>query len=392
MDQLPRIPSPAGTAFREFRIAVLPALVFTVVLGMAVVTWRNYVGPSQLVGEVEAIRSEVIAPQDGQILELHAGLLQRVHAGEPVAVLLPTDPKALAAKLQLSQSRLDLLRDGLDVRLRQQNNTISSLQLRLNWMDQRAELASLRAQHSYSRLELDRQEQLMKFFRGRAQRAEAAGSLGDPSAPGTTPSTGTPPFDRVAEYQVAQRDFESLNAQLEERSRLVDEIEQAMARMRPEDEQLDVAIPEAVRTALDLEEQELKLLETQVKPVTLVAAVDGMVSRIHRNSGENVTAGDTLLTVSGQHPERVVAYLRQPLNLDLRTNMTVEIRSRALHHETGLGRVVSVGTQLEPILPQLLPRNAGAGAIEYGLPVLVSLPPGLRVYGGEVVDLFPADN
>lgn len=383
MDKLPRIPSPAGTAFREFRIAVLPALVFTGVLGLTIATWMNYVGPSQLVGEVESIRSLVIAPQAGQILELHAGLLQPVRAGDPVAVLLPTDPKALAAKLQLSQSRLDLLREGLDARLRQQNNALSYLQLRLNWMNQRAELASLRAQQSFSRLELDRQEQLMKFFRERDQKAEAGG----PPDLRTTP----PPFDRVADYQVARRNLDDFNAQIEERTRLVDEIEKAMSRLKPEDDYLEVAIPAAVKAALDLEEQELHLLETQVKPLTLVAAVDGVISGIHRHSGENVTAGETLLTISGRDPAYVIAFLRQPLNVDLRTNMTVEIRSRAQHHETGHGRILAVGTQLEPILPQLLPRGSGVGTVEYGLPVLVSLPSGLRVYGSEVVDLYPVD-
>jgi hypothetical protein len=42
---------------------------------------------------------------------------------------------------------------------------------------------------------------------------------------------------------------------------------------------------------------------------------------------------------------------------------------------------------LEPISPQLLPRGTSSNVTEYGLPFLVSLPPGLRILGGEAVDL-----
>jgi multidrug resistance efflux pump len=383
MEKLPHIPSPPGAAFREFRIAVVPGLVFAAVLVLAILTWRNYVGPSQLVGEVEAIRSLVSAPQAGQILDLRVSFLQRVSQGEILAILHPSDPRALAAKLELSRSRLELLRESLDARLRQQNNDISYLQLRLDWMSQRTELASLKAQQAYFRSELTRQEQLMNFRQ-------------QPASPSTEASPAQVPSSRspisVAEYQIAQRDLDSLNAQIEERGRLVQELEEGITRLQPEERRLEVEIPSAVKVALDFEEKELQLLETQVKPLSVVAPMDGVVSSILRRSGENVVVGEALFTLSGDRPERVIAYLRQPLNLELRTNMAVEIRSRALHHDAGLGRILAVGTQLEPILPQLLPRGTASNTLEYGLPVLVSLPVGLRVVGGEVVDLYPSDN
>lgn len=362
---------------------MVPGLVFAAVLVLTLITWRNYVGPSQLVGEVEAIRSLVSAPQTGQLLDLQVSFLQRVSKGEILAVLHPTDPRALAAKLELSRSRLELLRESLDARLRQQNNDISYLQLRLDWMSQRTELASLKAQQAYFRSELTRQEQLMNF---RQQQ----------SNPSTEPNSAQVPSSRsvisVAEFQIAQRDLESLNAQIEQRGRLVQELEEGIARLQPEERRLEVEIPSAVKAALDFEEKELQLLEIQVKPISVVAPMDGVVSAILRRGGENVIGGEPLLTLSGERPERVIAYLRQPLNLELRTNMTVEIRSRALHHDAGFGRILAVGTQLEPILPQLLPRGTTSNTLEYGLPVLVSLPVGLRVLGGEVVDLYPSNH
>ena len=51
----------------------------------------------------------------------------------------------------------------------------------------------------------------------------------------------------------------------------------------------------------------------------------------------------------------------------------------------------SIGAQLEPILAELLPMKAANGAAEYGRPIVVSVPPGLGVLPGEIVDLRPID-
>jgi hypothetical protein len=76
--------------------------------------------------------------------------------------------------------------------------------------------------------------------------------------------------------------------------------------------------------------------------------------------------------------------------------MKVEVRARGGKREIGIGEVLSVGSQLEPISPVLMPRtssnlpfgNGGSGMlVENGLPLMVSLPPNLSLYPGEVVDL-----
>ncbi|HRI13459.1 MAG TPA: hypothetical protein PLX89_10670 [Verrucomicrobiota bacterium] len=361
MTKLPRIPSPARVVFRELRIAILPFLTFAVVLGMTVVTWRRYVGPSTMVGEVEPIRTFVNAPQAGRITALSVGALERVVAGQALGQILPADPRVLAAQLALGRARIGYLRDALDARLRQQNNEIAYLQLRLDWLSQRAELASLRAQQAYFRNELDRQQRFNV----------------DPEG-----------FSRPAELEVAKRDHESLSAEVEARTRLVDELEQAISKLTPEEAKLNEEAPAALRSALEIEEREVGLLESQLGPVTLVAPADGVVAVVHRRAGENVVAGELILTLSGDRPERVIGFIRQPINVELQPNMPIEIRSRGRHQETGRGQIIAVGTQLEAVLPELLPRGTSSNVIEYGLPFLVSLPRGLRVVGGETVDLM----
>jgi len=55
-----------------------------------------------------------------------------------------------------------------------------------------------------------------------------------------------------------------------------------------------------------------------------------------------------------------------------------------------MGQVLAVGAQLEQIYPQLIPSRAqGNTSTEFGLPILVSVPSGMHLFGGEIVDLRP---
>jgi multidrug resistance efflux pump len=144
-----------------------------------------------------------------------------------------------------------------------------------------------------------------------------------------------------------------------------------------------------------VESKNLDLLESQMMPIDLVAPFDGVVSVVHRWSGETIQAGEPILTVSQEKPSRVVSFIRQPIQVQTQPGMKVEVRARGGKREIGVGEVLRVGSQLEPISPSLLPRtsgmpaggNSGGSTIENGLPVLVSLPANLTLYPGEVVDL-----
>jgi multidrug resistance efflux pump len=226
MEKPPRIPSPPGSTFREFRIRVVPFLTFAAVLAVTIVVWRHYVGPGTLVGEVQAWRSTVVSPIPARVSVLKVRLLESVRAGQSVAEIIPTDAAG---------------RDSLS------------------------------------------------------------------------------------------------------------------------------------------------------KPTSLVSPIDGFVSFIGHGTGESVMSGDTIVVVSSPKAERIVAYQRQPLRVALRPGMPVEVRARSMDRAVGRGRIMGVGSQMEPILPELLPSkpSASASAVEYGQLVVVDIPPGLRVLPGEIVDLQP---
>ena len=377
MDKLPRIPSPPGTVWREFRVTAVPFVAFVVVLILTILLWRNYVGPSVIVGEVETVRSIVASTQPGRVTQMKVTLLQRVKAGDPLLQVVPADLKMIDAQLTLSRTRISFLREGIDYKVRQQNNRISYAKLRLDWLGQKIELAATQARTNYLAGELDRTR---RSYLG----------LGTNQV-GTVTDTNSIGYGSFAAFQSAQAAMAQAEAQITERTKLIEDIELAMTQMSPEEAKLAEEIPSAIRTAIAVQEQELKLLEMQTAPVLFTAPMDAFVSSITHREGENVIAGEPIIVLSAVNSDRIVAYLRQPLTSEPRIDQPMEIRSRTTRREQGRGRILSVGGQMEAILPELLPAKTVNGAVEYGLPVVISLPPGFKAFPGEIVDLSPAD-
>lgn len=373
---LPPIPTPPHVAFREFRIAVVPYLLFAVMLGVTGYVWKGYVGTSALVGEAESVRALVGSTTSGRILRLQVDALQRVAAGQTIALVLPFEPRVLDAQIALSKARMDLIRSGISSDVRKDNMRINLEKLRLDMMSKRVELVEARAKQTYAELELARVERLF---------AGTAGSTGGPVRS----------IYSQADLDVARRDVNASTAMVVELNRLVSEIDSAIREMSVSESKVDGDLPASVRAAINVEESNLDLLEAQMLPQELVAPFDGIVSVVHRQAGETILAGEAILTVSKEKPSRVVAFVRQPLNLEPKVGMKIEVRCRGGRRLSGVGEILSVGSQLEPVYPTLLPRNANAAgngsanvSAELGLPVFVSLPNDLVVRPGELVELL----
>jgi multidrug resistance efflux pump len=368
MEKLPVIPSPPGTTFREFRHSVLPYVVFTVMLVSTVVMWRRYVGPSAWVGEVEMTRSLVSASQPSRITRVLVGPLEKVREGQPVVEILAVDPKFLEAQSGLTRARMEYLRLTVEPKLRKEGNQINYTQLRLDWLRQRVELAGMRAQQAFFEAEADRMIRLSQMTNGIA-------------------------FVTVQEVQAAERDLAELRSRINEQQAGVDLAEQLIAKLGSVEDRMedDDEFPRSVKAALEVEQRALEVIEAQLKPSELLAPMDGFVSAVHRQSGESVLAGEAILTISGTRSERIMAYLRQPLQVEPTVGMRIEVRSRSRMRNVALAEVVSVGSQMEPILPELLPmRPGGMDLVEYGLPLVIRLPPELGLIPGEIVDLRAA--
>ena len=362
MNPLPVIPTPLAQRWREFRFRFVPILVFLGVLLVLTVMWRQYVSPPMLVGQVEPITAYVTSPKPGTLAQLNLARMQRVKAGDPVAQVITTDPKVLTSSLAVIQAEIQLLRVNLQPIIDQQRYAINYDRIRLDWLSQRVDLATARVKLQLAENDLRRTSELFK----------------DKIV-----------SEKVFDQMKTARD--KFAAEVEERAKLVAELEANLESLKLRDDSTGSAqkppSPQDVLPAsIAVQEEKLRLTEAELSPLTLRAPIDGIVSVINHRSGEAITVGEPVVTLSGLSADRIVGYIRQPIVVEPAIGMSVEVRARSLKRAIGRGKIIQVGTQMETIDPALLPPSNFRTPV-LGLPVLVSLPPELKLLPGEVVDL-----
>jgi multidrug resistance efflux pump len=282
---------------------------------------------------------------------------QKVQAGEVLGQVLIADPKLVESSLAVIRAELDNLRANMSPLVQQQRNAVNFAQLRLDWMRQRADLASARVSLQLAEVEFRREDEL---FKNKLVSAN--------------------------EWDIARASRDGLQKQVDELDKLVAEGESNFTNMQPVgiDQMTHLSI-DTMRAAFAEEEAKLKKMEAELAPVVLRAPMNGIVSVIYHRSGESVTAGDPVLAVASEAPVRIVGYLRPP-NLDsAKVGMKVRVRARTPHRETAFAQITELGTQLEtPPAPLALPVNASA---DLALPVEINVPSELKIRAGELVDL-----
>jgi len=86
-DALAPIPTPMHLQWRRVRYQLLPAIIFTVSLGLTAYLWKNYAGSPHGIGEVSALTIRIAAPHDGRLakLETYPKVYDHVDANQTVA-------------------------------------------------------------------------------------------------------------------------------------------------------------------------------------------------------------------------------------------------------------------------------------------------------------------
>lgn len=361
MSALTPIPVPARQRWREFRIQAIPALVFAGTVLLTVILWRDQTPTTMLVGEVESVTATVASPKSGMLADLHISPLQQVSAGDPIAQVITTDPKVIQSSLAVILAEIQLLRVNMEPLMGGQRHAMSYERLRLDWMEQRVQLASAR-----TRLQLAENEyrRISELYRDKVV------------------------SDRALEE--AQSTRERLVSEVEERSRLVDEHAKSLTTLGPM-ELLAGATnsPSAdsiMEASIKVQEERLRLTEAELSPIVLRVPINGVISALLHRSGEAVVAGEPILTISAGAADKIVAYAAQPVSVQPKVGMTVEVRTRSFHRRVAQGKVLKVGSQFVPIKSHLLPFS-NASVPVMGLQLIVSLPPALGVLPGETVDL-----
>jgi multidrug resistance efflux pump len=354
METLPPIPTPPAERWREFRIQALPLITFVVVLAAVVLMWRQYVLPTNIVGEVEAVRANVISSVDGTIKELKVKRFQRVAAGEEIAVVTTMDPASMQASFRNVEAEMKVLRARMELDIKRNDQSFEST--RLDYLKERVELNLLRVNAHFYQKEVNRLQQLL---------------------------TNTPPLVDQTTYDNALSLATAAVTNIADKEIYLAEKEKTLARLAPgHGTDADKAIAESIDAAE-------ALLRSEGQIVSIKSPIDGMISAVFRFQGEKIVANANvpIVTVSAVQPTRIVGYVRKPFSGLPKQGDVVTIRRPSFKREVAQGVVLEVSSQLEQIPLTLIPAQPGV-KIEMGLPFAVSVPAELALIPGETVDLM----
>ncbi|MGH7945813.1 MAG: HlyD family secretion protein, partial [Opitutaceae bacterium] len=316
-ERLPPIPTPSSQLWRQLRLQYLPVVIFAAGLAGAALLWTQWVAPPTLVGEAEAIRTELRAGQGGMLVELNTDMLQPVTAGQTLGRVVLTEPKVLAASLAVIRAEIEVLRTTTDMNFER---------LRLDWMSKRVELVALQSELHQAEATLARVTALHRIK-----------------------------LVTDEQFDQAKNARDAVEAQLTAHAELIKRLEPGLQTLEtPGNRSMPAAAAEGLHAAINQKEAQLRLIEAQLSPLPLIAPIDGVVTLLYRRSGEHVTSGEPVLQISSTRAERIIGFLRQPIPLEPQPGMEVEVRTRTYLRRIGRARVVQVGQLLEPISPTLL--------------------------------------
>ncbi|MCX8107390.1 MAG: hypothetical protein N3G20_01150 [Verrucomicrobiae bacterium] len=364
MKKYPPIPTPWSLRWREFQIRFLPVLVFLGTAAAVVVLWTRYAAAPMMIGQAEGTVATVTSTKPGMLTQLRVERFKEVLAGSPVADVIVADPRFVESSLAVIRAQVDLIRAGMDPLVGRERNRLQYEQLRLRILEHKLELATAKVQLQYAESELARVRQLFE-------------------------AGGTNVVSRQM-FDVAVRDRDTLKARVEQEEQLVMELENNLDGLLTVQAHNPITSgEETLRAAIKVQEDLLERTAAELGPVTLCAPISGYVATIYKRSGENIVAGEPLVTIVSA-PDRIVAYVPQTSHFEPTVGMKLMVRSRAPKRMAGVGSVIEVGRLVERMPTNLVYTLRAFGtALEFGTPVLVSLPPGLDIRHGEVVDLEP---
>lgn len=353
------IPIPRQQRWREFQVVYLPVIAF----GCLVVTicwiWVYYVQPPTIIGEVETIRANVISIADGTIQELKVDRLESVTNGQELAVITMHDPDQVNAELAVVEADLRLMKSRMD-------------------------LDKTRNFDSYSRLreEFLQEELTLEIARIRLQQAEGEFERAAKLYEDKLISRGV--GDSSGGYDVALRDRDALRAEVATGEKTVAELQSAVEQMLAAGASQVGPTDGAVEQAIAAQRERLQRLE---KPIVLRSPINGFVSVINHLPGEKVTAGQSILVISAEKSNRIIAWVRQPVTARPEVGDVVEVRRMTLGQPPFTATVVRVGKQLEQINPTAVSLTESIERAEFGLPLIVKVADALELIPGEAVQL-----
>jgi len=350
---LPQIPRPISAVWREFRIQVIPFVVFVVVICLAISVWRTMPISGDIRGVGEGQRSMITSPRIGVLQRVEVQPYQWVEAGDPLVTITPFDP---AAQLSLLQSDLQLTRLRLEPSIADQN-ALSYEQIRVDSLKLKDELAAAKGNLEWAESALKRNEPMFK--------------------------------EKLISqdlYENLQRERQLYRTQVMEKTTALNQIDARLAQLSVIGESTSPGTNQNITSIIAQLDKRMALVQTNWNAITLVAPISGRVHMLARSEGEFVRAGEPLVLIASPRSDRIVAYMRQPLAFEPQAGMKVDVQTQNRLRQRFTTTIAEVGAQMEAITNNLAFKQTGA-LVDMGLPIVLSVPSGANLRPGEIVNV-----
>ena len=372
------IPIPLTQRWRRFRYLLLPYIVVGVSIVSISWLWRKQGEFANAVGEVEVVRIDVAATSDGMLVPLPQvpwTLFDAVQANQILARLddqhiqaglatlaaeaieLEKQVEATTAEIELEQSeaKFDKFREAIRLALRIE-------QLRLELLDRNVDLATDEVELQRLTARVDFVAPLREGGAVTELELTEARLLRDEAAA------------RLAERTIARDETVQQGRLAIKHFREIPEIEKAAVEK----------ILGPVRASLTTHEARIKELRLQLNSLVIRAPINGIITTIHTWPGQVVRAGDPIVTLAADKGRYIVTYVREDQPIRPQVNMTVAVRPRRNQRAQYEATIKNIGPQVEEVPTHQL---ADPTVPQWGLPVMITLPPELDVRPGELIDI-----
>ena len=364
---------PISHRWRRFRARWLPQLVFLFGAIAVGLLWRQHGEFANAIGEVEAVRVDVAAATDGQLMPLSPQawtVFDSVKAGQLVADLNTLHNELAGLKKQIAATETKLKFDQADFGLEREREAMRLSwqieQLRLEGLDRDVKLAMDEVEIQRLDAKLDVLKPLIKGGYSSELEAIDATALRD-AAVVRVKSARVARAEVAEQFELAKERFDSMAS-----------IEQ------PEVDTILDSVLGPVRASLATQQSKIDALSLRVEQLEIRAPIAGTITEIHAWPGQVIQAGQPILTVAANHGRFIVSYAEEDSEIQPRVGDVVSVHPVSGGRQKLEATVSKVGPQVQRIPEHQL---ADRSVKQWGVPLLIELPDGLDAKPGELVRL-----
>lgn len=179
------------------------------------------------------------------------------------------------------------------------------------------------------------------------------------------------------------KENEHLLTQTEQDLKQAQQRRSEFAQRQPQHPSVDGAL-EVIHKAIEVQKQRMNELNARREKLVLKSPFDGIVSQIQGRVGETVSAGEPILTMAEDKPREITAYVSENQARQIQKGTVVELIKTSEPAQVAKSEVTYLGPNINQ-MPVRLWRNPNIP--QWGQPILIKIPPGLKLIPGEIVGI-----